>query len=75
MGTPQAYYNFWWIFVHRCSDNSIVNFANPLTTFTSSTQPGIGISPQGYGDLSLYLDVAVDPISAPARSERSVWPS
>lgn len=72
MGTPQAYYNFWWIFVHRCADDSTVNFANPLTTFTSSTQPGIGISPAGYGDLSLYLDVAVDPISAPARSERSV---
>jgi len=72
MGTPQAYYNFWWIFVHRCADDSTVNFANPLTTFTNSTQPGIGISPTGYGDLSLYLDVAVDPISAPARSERSV---
>jgi hypothetical protein len=72
MGTPQAYYNFWWIFVHRCADDSTVNFANPLTTFTNSTQPGIGISPTGYGDLSLYLDVAVDPISAPARSERAV---
>jgi hypothetical protein len=72
MGTPQAYYNFWWIFVHRCADGSTVNFANPLTTFTNSTQPGIGITPSAYGDLSLYLDVAVDPISAPARSERSV---
>ncbi len=72
MGTPQAYYNFWWVFIHRCADDSTVNFDSPLTPFTSSDRPGIGITPTAYGDLSLYLSVAVEPVSAPARSERAV---
>jgi hypothetical protein len=72
MGTPQAYYNFWWVFVHRCSDDSTVNFDNPVATHTSSERPGIGIAPTAYGDLSLYLSVAVEPVTAPARSERTV---
>lgn len=72
MGTPQAYYNFWWVFVHRCDDGSTVNFDSPVATHTSSERPGIGIAPTAYGDLSLYLSVAVEPVSAPARSERAV---
>ncbi len=71
-GTPQAYYNFWWIFVHRCDDGSTVNTTSPITTFTSSQQPGIDLSPVAHGDLSLYLAVAVEPVSAPAGSERRV---
>jgi hypothetical protein len=72
MGTPQAYYNFWWVFVHRCDDGSTVNSDSPIATHTSSESPGIGIRPTAYGDLSLYLSVAVEPVSAPARSERTV---
>jgi len=72
MGTPQAYYNFWWVFVHRCDDGSTVNSDSPVATHTSSERPGIGIAPTAYGDLSLYLSVAVEPVSAPARSERTV---
>jgi hypothetical protein len=72
MGTPQAYLNFWWVFVHRCSDGSTVNYDSPIATHTNSEKPGIGITPTAYGDLSLYLAVAVDPVSAPARSERAV---
>lgn len=72
MGHPQAYYIAWWVFVHRCDDGSTVNFDSPIATHTSSERPGIGISPTAYGDLSLYLSVAVDPVSAPARSERAV---
>lgn len=72
MGTPQAYLNFWWIFVHNCDDGLTVNFDSPITTHTSSERPGIGIAPTAYGDLSLYLSVAVEPVSAPALSERAV---
>ncbi len=35
-------------------------------------EPTIGISPSGFGDLSLYLAVGVEPVTAPARSERTV---
>ena len=35
-------------------------------------EPAIGISPSGFGDLSLYLSVGVEPVTAPARSERTV---
>lgn len=72
MGNPQPNYHFWWIWVHRTADGSTVNFDSPVTTFTSSERPGIGVRPTAYGDLSLYLAVGVDPISAPARSERAV---
>jgi hypothetical protein len=72
MGSPQAYYYFWWVWVHRTSDGQTVNFDSPIATHTSSESPGIGVEPVGHGDLSLYLSVAVDPISAPARSERAV---
>ena len=71
-GDPAAYSHFWWVFVHRTADGSTVNFDNPIVTFTKSTEPGIGIQPTAYGDLSLYLAVAVEPVIAPARSERTV---
>jgi hypothetical protein len=35
-------------------------------------EPAIGISPSGFGDLSLYLAVGVEPVTAPARSQRTV---
>ena len=71
-GSPQAYYTAWWIFVHRTADDSTVNFDSPIALHTSIDEPGIGIAPVGYGDLSLYLDVGVEPVTAPARSERTV---
>jgi hypothetical protein len=71
-GDPAAYSHFWWVFVHRTADGSTVNFDNPIVTFTKSTEPGIAIEPTAYGDLSLYLAVAVEPVIAPARAERTV---
>jgi hypothetical protein len=71
-GDPAAYSHAWWIWVHRSADGSTVNFDSPFATFTSSREPGIGIQPSGFGDLSLYLAVAVEPVTAPARSERTV---
>ena len=71
-GDPAAYEHAWWVFVRRTADGSIVNPESPIGTFTNSRQPGIGIRPSGYGDLSLFLEVAVEPVTAPARSERTV---
>lgn len=71
-GDPAAFRHFWWIFVHRTADGSTVNFDSPIGMVTSSREPGIGIEPTAYGDLSLYLAVAVEPVTAPARSERTV---
>jgi hypothetical protein len=71
-GSPRAYYTAWWVWVKRTADDSTVNFDSPIAMHTSIQEPGIGISPVGYGDLSLYLAVGVDPVTAPARSERTV---
>jgi len=71
-GDPAAFEHAWWIWVHRTTDGSTVNFDYPIATFTSSREPGIAIQPTAYGDLSLYLAVAVEPVIAPARSERTV---
>ena len=35
-------------------------------------EPAIGISPSGFGDLSLYLAGGVEAVTASARSERTV---
>lgn len=72
MGNPAAYCHAWWVFVHRTADGSTVNFDSPVSMVLCGPEPAIGISPSGFGDLSLYLAVGVEPITAPARSERSV---
>ncbi len=72
MGLTQPYNHFWWVWVYRTADDSRVNATSPITLFTSDRQPGIGIRPEAQGDLSLYLDVAVNPVSGPARSARTV---
>lgn len=72
MGDPAAYCHAWWVFVHRTADGSTVNFDSPVSMVLCGPEPAIGISPSGFGDLSLYLAVGVQPVTAPARSERTV---
>ena len=72
MGNPGAYCHAWWVFVHRTADGSTVNFDSPVSMVLCGPEPPIGISPSGFGDLSLYLTVSVEPAAAPARSERTV---
>lgn len=71
-GNPQAYCHAWWVWVHRTADDSTVNFDSPVSMVLCGPEPAIGISPSGFGDLSLYLSVGVEPVTAPARSERTV---
>lgn len=71
-GNPGAYCHAWWVFVHRTADGSTVNFDSPVSMVLCGPEPTIGISPSGFGDLSLYLSVGVEPVTAPARSERTV---
>ena len=71
-GDPAAYCHAWWVFVHRTADGSTVNFDSPVAMVLCGPEPTIGISPSGFGDLSLYLAVGVEPVTAPARSERTV---
>lgn len=72
MGITQPYNHFWWVWVYRTADDSRINVTSPITLFTTDRQPGIGIRPEATGDLSLYLDVAVNPVSGPARSARTI---
>jgi hypothetical protein len=72
MGDPAAYCHAWWVFVHRTADGSTVNFDSPVAMVLCGPEPAIGINPSGFGDLSLYLAVGVEPVTAPARSERTV---
>ncbi|MEX0630057.1 MAG: hypothetical protein WEE67_09920 [Chloroflexota bacterium] len=62
----------YWVWVYRTADDEFINPASPMAVVTCERNPGIDIRPEAYGDLSLYLDVAVDPVSAPARTERTV---
>jgi hypothetical protein len=71
-GNPAAYCHAWWVWVHRTADGSTVNFDSPVAMVLCGPEPAIGISPSGFGDLSLYLSVGVEPVTAPARSERTV---
>jgi hypothetical protein len=71
-GNPAAYCHAWWVFVHRTADGSTVNFDSPVSMVLCGPEPVIGINPSGFGDLSLYLSVGVEPVTAPARSERTV---
>jgi hypothetical protein len=61
----------WFVYVHACTGR-IVNPLVPMIVLTSRTSPGIGIRRQAAGLLSLDLGVAVDPVSAPAKTSRSV---
>jgi len=72
MGNPNAYCHAWWVSVRRTADDSVVNFDSPISMVLCGPEPAIGISPSGFGDLRLYLAVGVEPVSAPARSERNV---
>ena len=68
MGNPSAFCHDWWVTVHRTADGTIVNSASPVTLVRCGPEPvdrGIAV---GRGDLSLYLAVAVDPVTAPART-------
>ena len=72
MGNPSAFCHDWWVTVVRTADGTIVNPASPVPLVRCGPQPVIGVSPSGVGDLSLYLTVAVDPVTAPARTARTV---
>jgi hypothetical protein len=72
MGITQPHNRFYWVWVYETADDARINVTSPITLFTNDRQPGIGIRPEASGDLSLYLEVAVDPVSGPARSERTV---
>lgn len=72
MGVTQPFCRQYWVWVYRTVDDEIMNPAAPSSIVICDDRPGIAIRPDGYGDLSLYLAVAVDPVSAPARTERTV---
>ena len=72
MGNPGPYCHAYWITVHRTSDGVPINAGNPESTIVCGPQSAIGLDGSGYADMSLYLDVAVDPVTAPARTERTV---
>jgi hypothetical protein len=72
MGNPSAFCHDWWVLVHRTSDGSVVNPGSPASLVTCGPEPVIGMTASGFGDLSLYLAVSVDPVTAPAGSDRTV---
>jgi hypothetical protein len=72
MGNPSAFCHDWWVTVLRTADGTVVNPGSPVTVVRCGPEPVIGVSPSGAGDLSLYLAVSVDPVSAPARTARTV---
>ena len=63
----------YWVWVHQggCS-GPVVNFANPQQVVTTPGRPGMGIHANTSAGMSLYLDVAVQPDTAPAMSQRTV---
>jgi hypothetical protein len=72
MGLTQAFCRHYWVWIYRTADDEFMNPTAPMAVVTCERNPPIEIRPEAYGDLSLYLDVAVDPVSAPARTERTV---
>jgi hypothetical protein len=72
MGNPAAFCHDWWVTVVRTADGTVVNPASPVTVVRCGPEPVIGVSPSGFGDLSLYLAVSVDPVTAPSGSDRTV---
>ncbi len=69
--TKQPVRDEWFVFVHTCT-GGIVNPLVPMIVLTSRTSPGIGIQRRAAGLLSLDLGVTVDPVSAPAKTTRTV---
>ena len=61
----------WFVTVRTCG-GSAVNPLNPTMVITSRTSPGIGIRREASGLLRLDLGVAVDPVTAPAGTVRTV---
>lgn len=72
MGLSQPFCRHYWVWVYRTADDKNINPTSPMAVVTCERSPGIDIRPEAHGDLSLYLGVAVDPVSAPARTERTV---
>lgn len=72
MGNPSAFCHDWWVTVIQTSDGSVVNPANPVSLVACGANAPIGLAPSGFGDLSLYLAVGVEPVTAPAGTERTV---
>ena len=63
----------YWVWVRRDScSGTIVNLTNPAQIVLTGHQPGIGVRPSANGDMSLYLDVSVEPQAAPSGSPRTV---
>lgn len=72
MSVAQPWFRHYWVWVYRTADDEFLNPGSPAAVAIGERQPGIAVQTEAYGDLSLYLDVAVDPASAPAGSERRV---
>jgi len=72
MGNPGAFCHDWWVTVLRTADGTVVNPGSPTILVQCGPEPVLGVTPSGTGDLSLYLAVTVDPVSAPARTVRTV---
>ena len=71
-GNPSPFCHAFWIIVHRTSDGIPINSDNPESTIVCGPQSAIGLDRSGFADMSLYLAVAVVPVTAPARTERTV---
>jgi hypothetical protein len=71
-GNPSAFCHDWWVWVHRTADGTVVNFDSPVSVVSCGPERVIGVSPSGFGDLSLYLAVSVDPVTAPSGIARTV---
>ena len=71
-GNPSPFCHAFWIIVHRTSTGIPVNSDNPESTIVCGPQSAIGLQASGFADMSLYLAVGVDPVTAPARTERTV---
>jgi hypothetical protein len=72
MGLSVPSCRLFWTWLYRTADDEIMNPASPGAVVICGDRPGIDIRPEAWGDLSLYLDVGVDPVSAPARTPRTV---
>lgn len=72
MGLSQPFCRHYWVWVYRTADDENINPTAPMSVVTCERNPDIDIRPEAYGDLRLYLDVSVEPVSAPARTERTV---
>jgi hypothetical protein len=72
MGLSVPSCRHYWTWLYRTADDEIMNPASPGAVVICGDRPGIDIRPEAWGELSLYLGAAVDPVSAPAGTERTV---